>query len=174
MPEPRQVPNLENNIRAISAGGVHSGAIDTDGNAYLWGHGGNGRLGMGDTRHRWRPSAIANASFAGRAHHYNSSDGSGSNTHSRRSSIDPPLPTPPATVSGISMGANFTCFVIGKSQLFACGNNSYGQIGCHPATNADRLSPVAVALPKALAGGDVAQISCGRERTYIKVLKRDG
>ena len=53
------------NIIAISTaiGGSHNMALDSDGNVWTWGHGGNGRLGHGDTEDRLVPTAITHTEF---------------------------------------------------------------------------------------------------------------
>jgi len=47
-----------NGITAISAGTIHSMALDGQGNVWTWGNGGNGRLGHGGTAQENRPRMI--------------------------------------------------------------------------------------------------------------------
>ena len=153
--EPREVPGLDCRIKAVACGGVHSGAVNHDGQVFLWGNGGNGRLGMGDSMHRWRPMKLSNSSF----------------------NAGPPgvaLQQEGPPVTGLAMGANFTVFVVGADGLFASGNNAYGQIGCHPASNCDRLCPEPVHMPETMEDRDmtILQVACGAYHTLC--LLADG
>lgn len=45
-------------VRSITAGAFHSGAIDEDGQAWVWGHGGSWQLGMGLNAHECLPQQL--------------------------------------------------------------------------------------------------------------------
>lgn len=95
----------------VAAGACHSFAWDSSGSAFAWGHGGNGRLGLGSAKHRSLPERVDALS----------------------------------AVCGVTCGANFSFFVTEAGRcLWACGGNSYGQLGIE-ATSA--LVPLPVPLP---------------------------
>ncbi|CAK8988281.1 RCC1 and BTB domain-containing protein 2 (Chromosome condensation 1-like) (Regulator of chromosome condensation and BTB domain-containing protein 2) [Durusdinium trenchii] len=49
----------------VAAGACHSFAWDTEGSAFSWGHGGNGRLGLGSSHHRSSPHKVDVAKVCG-------------------------------------------------------------------------------------------------------------
>jgi len=55
---PVQVPTGATKWQAVFAGGNHSSALDTDGNLWMWGHGGSGQLGLGDTDSKNIPTKV--------------------------------------------------------------------------------------------------------------------
>jgi hypothetical protein len=48
-------------VRSIAAGAFHSGAVDDDGNAWLWGNGGSWQLGTGANVHECVPQQVSAA-----------------------------------------------------------------------------------------------------------------
>lgn len=46
-------------VRSIAAGAYHSGAVDADGQAWLWGHGGSWQLGLGINAHECLPQQVS-------------------------------------------------------------------------------------------------------------------
>jgi alpha-tubulin suppressor-like RCC1 family protein len=45
-------------VAAIAAGAFHSGAVDEDGRAWMWGHGGSWQLGLGVNAHECIPQQV--------------------------------------------------------------------------------------------------------------------
>lgn len=61
-------------MTSIAAGAYHSGAVDDEGNAWLWGHGGSWQLGMGINAHECIPQqvctdALMSAEYTGHTEH---------------------------------------------------------------------------------------------------------
>ncbi|KAF8058855.1 Herc6 [Scenedesmus sp. PABB004] len=57
--QPREVTALAGvKVASIAAGAFHSGAVDADGHAFLWGHGGSWQLGHGVQAHECEPQQL--------------------------------------------------------------------------------------------------------------------
>lgn len=170
-------------FRAVSAGGMHTCAIDVDGVAYCWGLADNGQLGDGGTESRVYPAAVASdAEFAvlsaGRAHTCAIAEDDvlycwGSNRSGQvgdGSTADQPLPVPVGdglSFARVSSGRNHTCAVTTANEAYCWGANGAGQLG--DGTTTDRATPVRVNGPpftRVEAGG---RHTCGvtvQERIY--------
>ena len=141
---------------AVSAGGMHSCALDADGSASCWGGNDGGQLGDGSAQRRSSPTRVAapeplTSLSAGMAHSCgvgvsgsvycwgtNSSGQLGDGTRSAR--------TEPARVAGgvrlatLATGGAHSCGLDGAGRLYCWGRNSHGQLG--DASRTDRPAPV--------------------------------
>ena len=142
----------------VDAGDAH-GCAARHGALYCWGRGADGRLGLGDTRDRDRPTRVGGdadwvAVTTGIAHTCAlKSDGSawcfGANTMGQlgqgttESSSVPLRVSLPGKVLQLSSAANTACTVLESGELYCWGRNWEGNIGLndtHPGV--DQLSPV--------------------------------
>eukprot|EP00929_Paragymnodinium_shiwhaense_P049368 TRINITY_DN24906_c0_g1_i2.p1 TRINITY_DN24906_c0_g1~~TRINITY_DN24906_c0_g1_i2.p1 ORF type:complete len:1321 (-),score=208.01 TRINITY_DN24906_c0_g1_i2:224-4186(-) len=119
-------------LLGIAAGACHSVAWDASGAAFAWGHGGNGRLGLGGTEHRRSAVRMKQHALGHEA------------VHAAR------------------CGANFTFFATGPDAacvtcLWACGGNQYGQLGLGGGDRSSRDVPVRAALALPLLVPEVEQ-----------------
>jgi len=145
-------------FQAVSAGGIHSCGIVTDGAAYCWGRNEEGQLGDGSRRSRVYPVPVVGtvryqALSPGAGHtcgiattgaaycwglNFNGQLGDGTNAD--RST--------PAPVDGgnswiaLSAGGAYTCGIATDSLAYCWGWNAVGQLG--DGTDIDRASPTAV------------------------------
>lgn len=85
----------------VAAGGAHTCAINTLGDVYCWGSGGNGRLGLGDTEQQADASAIG------------------------------PVPLGDDVVIGVSAGESHTCALLDREadNVKCWGNGADGRLG---------------------------------------------
>ena len=130
----KQPENPQWNIKQVSAGGWHTMILNTDGTLWACGYNKNGELGDGTTTNRSTPVQVMTG------------------------------------VASVSAGGNSnwvsggqTMIVKTDGTLWACGNNSYGQLGDGTTTSCS--TPVQV-----MTG--VASVSSGGEHTMI--VKTDG
>ena len=87
-------------ILQIEAGGLHSCALDSDGEAYCWGDNSHGQLGDGTTDNSSIPVAVnTDDALAGK------------------------------TISRIAVGVFHTCAIASDGQVYCWGLNNYGQLG---------------------------------------------
>ena len=162
----------DTNVAQIAAGFMHTCALTTDGKAYCWGFGGEGRLGNGSLTKQVTPVAVATdatrdafariaggtahtcaVTTAGKAYCWGLGNAGRLGTGSETNQL-----TPVAVVTGtgltdtnvvkgaISAGSNYTCAVIDTGDAYCWGFNADGQLGDGTTTN--RLSPVAVSTPE--------------------------
>lgn len=161
---------------AISAGGLHTCAIDAGGTGWCWGNNGSGQLGDGSTNGAIAPRVVAGgggltAISAGNLHTCaitgagaalcwgNNASGQLGTGAGGNSSV-------PVAVSGglvftaISAGQSHTCGLTGGGALYCWGSNANGQLG--DGTTTSRNVPILVsgALTfRSVSAGDLH--SCG-------------
>jgi alpha-tubulin suppressor-like RCC1 family protein len=149
---------------SISAGSMHTCALDTTGQSWCWGYGGDGAMGGGFSLGDSVPVAVTHpvgVTFASLTTEYkhtcaltsggqaycwggNGNGQLGDNTVTRRY-------TPVAvsqglvTFASITTGAAFTCARTSAGQAYCWGYNSQGQVGDGSFTQ--RRTPVAVSQP---------------------------
>jgi alpha-tubulin suppressor-like RCC1 family protein len=150
---------------SIAAGEKHSCALDTGGQAWCWGYGGDGALGYGVTIGDSVPAAVTQpvgVTFSsiyteynhtcaldsgGQAYCWgvNSSAQLGDSTTVKR--FTPVAVKQPVgvTFTTLATGSTFTCGLTGAGQAYCWGSNQFGQIG--DGTNANRRIPTAVSQP---------------------------
>ncbi|HEX9892332.1 MAG TPA: Ig-like domain-containing protein, partial [Gemmatimonadales bacterium] len=166
----------------LTAGVLHTcGLRSSDGRAFCWGAGANGRLGVGGTGSRSTPTeVIGGHSYsvisAGVAHTCGvRTDGVlfcwGQNTEGRlgdNTIIERQEPTPVVsaiTFTGVSAGGGHTCALDSSGAAWCWGVNSSGQLG--DGTLTSRLVPAAV-----LGGRTYSLITTGTAHTCA--LASDG
>ena len=155
---------------AVATGGEHTCAVADNGDAYCWGRGVDGELGIGTKENRSTPAKVAgNIQFKDIAAGENHScglaiDGTaycwgwnpfyqrGNPTDSR--DAEPVPVTSTVRFQTLSAGAHHTCALSVDSLAYCWGNNRYGQ-GGDGTTNT-------IISPKAVQGGiKFIQISAG-------------
>ena len=135
---PVQIKNLSN-ITYITAGQYHAGAIDKDGNVYMWGYNEFGQIGNGTsnnynlTTHRsvdwydycWSPDS-----------HHDHSSAWAYHTHYIYNKVDNNIYTPTKLsynfgekITTITAGDNHTVVMTESGKIYAWGDNRYNQIG---------------------------------------------
>ena len=97
-------------FNAITAGGLHSCALDTAGKAWCWGYDANIQIGPNGPRQRYIPVQVA---------------GEG-------------------TYVAITAGWNHTCLLDQAARAWCWGWDSSGQVGDGPADQVDKVTPVRV------------------------------
>ncbi len=156
---PVQVTGLQSGIDSISAGGLHSLAVRSDGTVAAWGSNYFGQLGDGTTTDRATPVTVSGLSgvkavAAGETFSLAlKTDGSvvawGKNDWGQLGDGTTTDRLTPVAVSGLSSdvtaiaaGAVHALALKSNGSVVAWGNNQNGQLG--DGTNTDRNSPVAV------------------------------
>jgi alpha-tubulin suppressor-like RCC1 family protein len=171
-------------FKQVSAGGSHSLALDSDGNAYAWGDNGSGQLGDGLATDSHVPVAVtmpANVTFtqvsAGSAHSLavgsdgnayawgKNGDGQLGNSSITDSHVAVPVSAPAnVTFTQVSAGRGHSLAVDSNGNSYGWGYNAYGQLGNNSTTDSD--APVLVTLP---AGVKFTHVSAG----YLHSLALD-
>ncbi len=172
----------------ISAGGLHTCAIDMVGGAWCWGNNASGQLGDGSNTVAVAPRAVIGGVVfgsisAGNSHTCGLDNNGvaycwGANA-SGQLGTGGALPTnAPVVVAGgfvfanISAGKAHTCGVTTAGALYCWGSNSKGQLG--DGTTANHLAPALVAsvfLFKSVSAGDAH--SCAVTTTNVTVCWGD-
>ncbi len=127
----------------VNAGGYHSLALGSDGNAYAWGDNRNGQLGDGTTTHRTTPVKVEKPTDA------------------------------PADFTYVQVGSGrFYSLALGSDgNVYASGNNEYGQLGDGTTTN--QTTPVKVRSPAGTpADFTYTQVNAGN--THSLAVGSDG
>jgi alpha-tubulin suppressor-like RCC1 family protein len=166
---------------AIAAGGMHTCALATTGQAYCWGYGGDGAVGNNSSLGSRIPVAVqqpAGVTFTSIATEYNHSCGLtsagqaycwGYNFYGQLgdSTTVSPRKVPVAVVqpagvtfSQLSIGGSHTCGVTSGGQAYCWGRNTQGQFGDGTLTGA--LTPTAVSQPVGVSYG---LVTTGSEQT---------
>ena len=121
-------------LTQISAGSLHTCALDSAGAAYCWGYNGNGGLGDGSNSDSSVPVAVdTSGALAGK------------------------------TLTQISAGGYHTCTLDSAGAAYCWGLNIYGDLGDGSTTNSN--VPVAVDTSGGLAGKTLTQITAGEYHT---------
>ncbi len=170
---------------AVSAGGTHTVALGSDGRAYTWGRNTYGQLGDGSTTDSPVPVAVAagavpaGVTFTAVSAGESSSVALGSdgwvyawgnnlaNQLGDGSSTRSPVPVAVAagavpagvTFTAVSAGNVHTLAVGSDGNVYAWGNNNYGQLG--EGSTAASSVPVAVAAGAVPAGVTFTAVSAG-------------
>ena len=170
----------------VSAGGLHSLALGSDGAVYGWGRNSNGQLGDGTTLQRTAPitaqfpaaSGIVAVSAGGDHSLALAGDGRlyswGGNDNGQLGDGGTTQRASPALISlangveaaAISGGANFSLAIGSDGRVYGWGQNSHGQLG--DGTLTQRTAPVAVTLAigvkaKAIAAGGGHSLAIGSD-----------
>jgi alpha-tubulin suppressor-like RCC1 family protein len=163
----------------ISAGQVHTCALNAAGEAFCWGPNSFGKIGTGDpeTAIRTLPRAVAGGltfkSIAAGGNHTCALRPSGSaycwglgssgqlGTGSTANRLTPSLVAASLVFTRIATGYAHTCGLVASGTLYCWGNNFYGQLGIGGNTN--RSTPTAV------PGRTFVRISTGGSHTCALV-----
>jgi alpha-tubulin suppressor-like RCC1 family protein len=97
-------------FKSISAGQTHTCAISDTDEAYCWGYGWNGKLGLGNTSTHFSPKKVKTISSGGGN-------------------------VMPDTVKSLSAGSDGTCAIASDDMVYCWGTNGYGQLGDNSTTN---------------------------------------
>jgi len=183
-----------NGVESISAGALHTLAVDNDGQAWAWGNGGDGSLGGGD--YNWssipKPVSVStgmgfvSAVAAGTDHSLaRCDDGTvwawGTSTFGARgdgtstTSNTPQLVDALSRVDGVDAGSRFS-LALSDGKVWAWGQNLVGQLGDGTNTtcvagNSCSLSPQQVEEEETLLEG-VISVAAGEN--FSLALKADG
>lgn len=166
----------------INAAENNTCALDTNGQAYCWGYGGDSGIGNGSTSSQRIPTAVSQGvvtytqisttykhacglTSTGQAYcwGFNGQGQLGDNTTTNRSS-PVAVQQGAVTFASIHAGGNQTCALDASGNAYCWGDDTYGQLG--NGATAGSLTPVAVTMP---SGVTFAQIqvggvhACGRD-----------
>jgi alpha-tubulin suppressor-like RCC1 family protein len=171
-------------ITNIASGGFHTVALSSVGQVYAWGLNNQGQIGDGtsgtnrlspisvDTTGALNGKIIINIaagafhtialSSSGQLYAWGSNDqgqiGDGTNVTYRLSPVS--IATNGKVFSSVSAGAYYSMALSLSGQVYAWGNNNYGQIG-DGTYGTNRLSPVPVDVSGVLNGKRISAIGCG-------------
>jgi len=163
-------------VVTVSAGVAHSLAITTDGAVWSWGHGGEGRLGHGDTQRQLLPKKVeafagqrAVAVSAGAAHSLAlTADGAvwswGDGEDGKLGHGDEQNRLLPKTVEalagqraiGVSAGAAHSIALTADGAVWSWGRGAWGELG-----HGDRQNQLLPKKVEAMAGQRVVDVSAG-------------
>ena len=178
-------------VKAISAGGLHTCALLSDGTVACWGYNQYGQLGTGDTNNSNTPVAVTGGALTNKTvtdvvalgNHTCAliSDGTtscwGRNNNGELGTGDTTDRNTPVAVTGGALtnktvtsltknGAYNTCAVVSNGTVSCWGRNNYGQLGTGDTT--DSNSPVSI-IGGAIANKRIKQISSGPNHTCALV-----
>ena len=176
----------------ISAGGIHTAALDKNGRAWAWGNNDYGQLGNNSITAQCTPVSVVGGvkTFCqisaghhnsvmvldknGRAWGWGQNDLGQIGNTTIGTSVRTPVSVEGAvkTFCKISLGAQHTTAIDKNGRAWAWGNNSYGQLGDNSTTN--RATPVSVAgavktFCEISAGG-----SGGGQQQYTLAIDKNG
>lgn len=134
--EPGGTPMEGKKIVQISAGGAHSMALDSEGNIYAWGRGGEGQLGNGENNNSNVPILVKK-------------EGTGLEGK---------------TIKKVMAGGMFSMVLTSDGSLYSWGKNNYGQIG-DGTTNNYNLAVAVKTESTPMAGKTVVDFSISNEHT---------
>jgi uncharacterized delta-60 repeat protein len=125
-------------IVALATGGAHTLALTADGCLVAWGDNSRGQLGLGTTLSSFLPVAIPG---------FGPDSGFG--------------------IRALAAGPAHSAILTADSRLFACGDNTYGQLGI--GTFAASFAPVPVALGEITPGSRLDRVvsGCFASRTHL-------
>ncbi len=181
-------------VKTISAGGLHTCALLSDGTVACWGYNQYGQLGTGDTNNSNTPIAVTGGALTNKTvtsltknGAYNTcavvSNGTvscwGRNNYGQLGTGDTTDSNSPVSIIGgaiankrikqISSGPNHTCALVTDGTISCWGFNFSGELGTGNTNNSN--TPVAV-VSSALKTATVAQISTGAN--HVCALKSEG
>ncbi len=157
----------------VSAGGVHTSAVKSDGTLWSWGYNSDGQLGDGTTINQSSPVQEAThatdwVQVSAGGHHTTAIKNNGTlwswgkNYYGQLgdgTTINQSSPVQEATHAAdwvqVSAGGNYTAAIKNNGTLWSWGNNSYGELG--DGTTTRQNSPV----QEATHGTDWVQVSAG-------------
>jgi len=157
----------------VSAGGVHTSAVKSDGTLWSWGYNSDGQLGDGTTINQSSPVQEAThatdwVQVSAGGHHTTAIKNNGTlwswgkNYYGQLgdgTTINQSSPVQEATHAAdwvqVSAGGNYTAAIKNNGTLWSWGNNSYGELG--DGTTTRQNSPV----QEATHGTDWVQVSTG-------------
>jgi alpha-tubulin suppressor-like RCC1 family protein len=171
-------------ITSIFSGAYHNVLLTSTGQAYAWGYNNCGQIGDGtiavdrlsavsvDTTGVLKGKIITNIasggfhtvalSSVGQVYAWGLNDqgqiGDGTNVTNRLSPVS--IATNGKVFSSVSAGAYYSMALSLSGQVYAWGNNNYGQIG-DGTYGTNRLSPVPVDVSGVLNGKRISAIGCG-------------
>jgi len=131
-----RTPMAGKKIIQISAGGAHSMALDSEGNIYAWGWGGEGQLGNGENNNSNVPILVKkeDTGLEGK------------------------------TIKKVMAGGMFSMVLTSDGSLYSWGKNNYGQIG-DGTTNNYNLAVAVKTEGTPMAGKTVVDFSISNEHT---------
>ena len=168
----------------IAGGGSHVLALGSDKNLYAWGADGFGQLGDNSTTDTNTPKIIttpssaapftsiaAGSSFSlalgsdGQVYAWGSNffgqigQGTATGPFTTPTQVLPPTGTSGLTFTAIAAGGNFAMALGSDHNVYAWGDNRFGQLG--DGTQLNRSTPVQVQSPTSFGGSPVTQIAAG-------------
>jgi hypothetical protein len=181
---PVQVSSL-NGITAIAGGWFHSLFLKNDGTVWAAGENSNGQLGDGTTVNKSTPALVSSLSgitaiSAGEVHSiFLQNNGTvwacGNNASGQLGDGigggSPSTPTQVISISNIiaiAAGSNHSLFLKSDGTVWACGDNTYGQLGVVTA-NISNPTPIQVT---SLSG--ITAVAAGCNSNHSLFLKNDG
>ncbi|MDK2899024.1 MAG: hypothetical protein PWQ10_211 [Patescibacteria group bacterium] len=176
-------------IKSIDTGDGHTCAIASNNQAYCWGIGNAGQLGINSLANSYVPVAVNDGVMnsiststitAGTAYNTcaiasnNQAYCWGHNNYGQlgnNSTIDSSIPVvvdtsgvlSGLTVKSISVGYGHACAIASNNQAYCWGRNTYGQLGNNSTTNSS--VPIAVTTSGVLSGLTIKSISAGSNYT---------
>lgn len=184
-------PTYLTNIISIAAGNTHCIALDGSNNVWTWGANNNGQLGINDSsitaRYLAKTFGMTNVTYVGacggrsfvtKSDHsvwawgLNSSGQLGIGTVN----ANPKLAPTQVSISGTSDVVQFaggdthTLFLKNDRTVWACGDNTYGQLG--DGTTTQRSTPVQVRLSGTSYLSDIVEVAAGND--FSEAIKSDG
>ena len=181
---PRKI-NLRENITSVSCGRNHTTAIGMSGKCYGWGYNKFGQLGLGDCIDTNQPRNLELVNVivvSCGAYHTIALISSGTDTNMYvwgnnyegqlgLGSYDDDIFSPRklsyefnnSCVISISCGEHYTTALTNKRELYAWGDNCYGQLGL--GRNHDQTSP-----QKVIFGERISSVICGESHTIIMTI----
>lgn len=176
---PTQVAGLTSGVAQVGAGGVHAGAVLSDGTVRTWGNGGSGQLGNGATGERWSPGTVTGISgqsalLAGGVDntYVLMSDGSVRSSGASQNSDGGETTTfdvVPGLTSGvvqISVTNNTGHALMDDGSIRAWGFNGDGQLG-NGTTTDQRPAITLTTIPAGRAVSRLAEPSAAARTTYL-------
>jgi alpha-tubulin suppressor-like RCC1 family protein len=184
-------PTYLTNIVSIAAGNSHSIALDGSNTVWTWGANNNGQLGINDSsitaRYLAKTFGMTNVTYIGacggrsfvtKSDHsvwawgLNSSGQLGIGTVNANPKLAPTQVSISGTADVVQFagGDTHTLFLKSDRTVWACGDNTYGQLG--DGTTTQRSSPVQVRLSGTSYLSDIVEVAAGND--FSVAIKSDG